>query len=135
MACLDTTFFIDLHSPRSKHRPAATQKLADLVNRGELLATTRFNVAELFLGVHLAANKRKELQRVKKFLAGVQVLPFGRGAAWLFGKTGAYLRKGGNPIASLDLLIAVTALSTGHAIITRNPGHFARVPGLIVESY
>jgi tRNA(fMet)-specific endonuclease VapC len=135
MACLDTCVYVDLFRTKSQHREAAARKLDDLLARGELLVTTRFNVAELYLGVHLAAEKSLELQRVRQFLAKVQIINLGRRAAWFFGKTKAFLRQQGRPIADLDLLIAATAQSLGHAVITRNLGHYVRVPGLRVETY
>ncbi len=83
----------------------------------------------------MTANKKQEFQRVKTVLAGLQILQFGSRAAWLYGKSSAYLRSTGQLIGQLDLLIATTAQSRGHLVVTRNPAHFARVPGLVVESY
>ncbi len=42
----------------------------------------------------------------------------------------ADLRRRGQLIPDLDLLIAATALSHDLALLTRNVRHFARIPGL-----
>jgi hypothetical protein len=53
MACLDTSFLIDLAGGGGKLRCArAATKLRHLAARGESLTTTRFNVAELYVGVY-----------------------------------------------------------------------------------
>jgi predicted nucleic acid-binding protein len=41
----------------------------------------------------------------------------------------------GRPAGDMDTLIAAIALAHGQRLVTRNPKHFADVPGLIVESY
>jgi predicted nucleic acid-binding protein len=57
-------------------------------------------------------------------------------AAKSFGRTVAHLRHIGRPTGDLDMLIAATSLAGGHALlITRNPSHFASIPGLTVERY
>jgi predicted nucleic acid-binding protein len=43
-------------------------------------------------------------------------------------------RRIGQPIDGADAWIAATALLYGIPVVTHNPGHFARVPGLMVIS-
>jgi predicted nucleic acid-binding protein len=35
----------------------------------------------------------------------------------------------------LDLIVAAVAAGTGFSLLTRNPRHFADIPGLVIESY
>lgn len=45
------------------------------------------------------------------------------------------LRQRGEPIGDFDVLIAATAVAAGLPVVTDNTRHFARVDGLMVESY
>ena len=52
MALLDTTFLIDLMKETKSKRPGrATQKLAELMQRGDPLRVPVFAIAELEVGV------------------------------------------------------------------------------------
>jgi len=135
VACLDTTVFVDLNRPKSRFHRLASQKLLELLGRGEDLVTTRFNVAEMYVGVQLVRDHEQELNRVKQFLASLQVLVFHDRAAWLYAEASAVLRRAGRTSGDMDILIAATAMAAGHRIVTRNPTHFAGIPGLFVETY
>jgi predicted nucleic acid-binding protein len=135
MACLDTTILVDLSagSPRLKKR--ALEKIAQLAERGETLVTTRFNVAELLVGVARAADPAAEKAAVKVLLDYLEVLEFDGRSAELFGEITAHLQKSGKPAGDMDVLIAATALAAGHGLVTRNAAHFANIPALNVEDY
>ena len=135
MACLDTTMLIDLSRRGGRRRPRAFEKLQELVRQGESLATTRFNVAELLVGVERSSNRRREEQAVQAVLEGLAVLDFDGTAAKLFAQITAYLYTLGKPAGDMDVLIAATALSAGHRLITRDVSHFCDVPQLVVETY
>ena len=47
-----------------------------------------------------------------------------------FASLRATLRRQGQPLADMDLLIAATALEHDLTLVSRNALHFARVPGL-----
>ncbi len=48
----------------------------------------------------------------------------------LFGRHRSVLRRQGNMIPDMDLLIAATALNYDLTLMTRNIRHFARIPDL-----
>lgn len=71
MACLDTTILIDAAGRGGRGlRARAREKLASLVDAGEVLTTTRFTVAELWVGVERpTAKERKRQERRFRILA------------------------------------------------------------------
>ena len=135
MACLDTTLLIDLGRSRGELSRRAARKTVELALQGEVVVTTQFNVAELYVGVQLARDAKREAESVERVLAGLEVLSFDDRAAWLFAEFSARLRRLGRPIGDMDVLIAATAVAFGQKLITRNPGHFVDIPHLRLESY
>lgn len=136
MACLDTTFLIDLsRRGASRHRARARKKLRELVGRGEAMVTTRFNVAELYVGVFRSPDSAREDKAVRAVLGGVEILEFSDAVARIFGRITAHQQIVGQPAGDMDVLIAATALAANHSLVTRNPSHFGNVPGLSAESY
>jgi len=85
MACLDTTMLIDLAGRSDRLRKRALDKIKELVKRGENLVTTRFNVAELSIGIARSDNPRAEEAVVHSLLADLGILEFDDKAAWVFG--------------------------------------------------
>jgi len=135
MACLDTSFLVDLQRRNTESGRRAARRITELAARGETLATTRLNAAELYLGVELARDRRRKLDSVDRVLSDLDILPFDDRAAWLFARSTAHLRRIGRPAGDMDVLIAATALANGHCLVTRNVSHFAAIPGLTVETY
>jgi predicted nucleic acid-binding protein len=135
MACLDTTMLIDLAGRGGRLRKRAIAKLKDLVRRDEVLVTTRFNVAELYVGVARSDNPRAEEKAVHSLLKDFGILEFDNRAAWLFGRLTAHLLGTGQPVGDMDVLIAATAMAAGHSLITRNIAHFVNIPELTAETY
>ncbi len=136
MACLDTTFLVDL--ARTRPSPAgerARAKRRQLADRGEPLLTTRFNVAELYVGLWRAPDVAREERAVAAILHGMGILEFDDRAARLFGRITARLQRLGRPAGDMDVLIGATALAADALFITRNAEHFADIPGLRVETY
>lgn len=135
MACLDTTILIDIAGRNVRLRKRALVKLNELVKRGEMLVTTRFNVAELYIGVARSDNPKSEETAMRNLLADLSILEFNDKAAWVFGQITAHLQNVGQPAGDMDVLIAATALAAGHSLITRNISHFVNIPQLTVEEY
>lgn len=135
MACLDTTILVDLIRRHSKLRPRALRKLRQLLHRGELLVTTRLNVAELYVGVERSDDPEREERLVHEALQGLGILDFEQRGARLFGRISAHLQEIGQPAGDMDVLIAATSMAAGHCLVTRNPAHFKSIPELAVESY
>ena len=136
MATLDTTILVDLLRRTSKRHRSALAKLAELGSRGESLVTTRFNVAELEVGIALSDDPSRDRQDVETLLAELGILEFEALSARAFARITAEKRRTGTSIGDMDALIAATSLTAGHPLlVTRNPAHFADIPGLEVEGY
>jgi tRNA(fMet)-specific endonuclease VapC len=136
MACLDTTVLIDLGGRGGKAlQGAARRKLEGLVAAGEPIVISRFTLAELFVGVHLCDDPATETKAVEAATRPFVILELTPDATMRFGAIVALRRQMGQPIDGLDALIAATASSAGHRLITRNAKDFVGVPGLVVESY
>ena len=136
MACLDTSFLLDAAGRGGRQlRARAREKLAALVEAGEVLTTTRFNVAELWVGVERTRDQPGELFRVETMLEPLTVLDFDGSSARVFGRITAFLYAHGSPRGDMDVLIASVALVHGEQLVTRNVRHFAGIPDLVVETY
>lgn len=136
MACLDTSFLVDLASRRGKLRTRAFKKLAELAVGPEPLATTRFCVAELYVGIARCERPKAEERAVKSVLEGLVILDFDDRAARLFAQITAELQVKGRPIGDMDVLIAATAMAAGHyRLVTKDTSHFTSIPQLDVEGY
>ena len=137
MATLDTSFLVDLLRRRSRFHQRALDKLDELHARGESLATTRFTVAELLVGIELSNDPPRDHADVETLLADLDILDFDGLSARVFARLRAEHRRSGRIIVGdMDTLIAATSLAGGHALlVTRNPSDFAGIADLAVESY
>ncbi len=136
MACLDTSFLVDLmREQRKRMEGPATVKLLELRRRGEILSTTLFTAAELFAGVSTTPASEENQVKVEKILSLLNILPFDMSTAKLFGFIYGDLRGHGLGIGAIDTLIATIALENDEVLITRNLRHFSRVPNLKFEPY
>jgi tRNA(fMet)-specific endonuclease VapC len=109
-------------------RPARARVEAGL-REGEI-ATTAINAFELWTG----ARSARQLETLGTLLAAIAILPVDAEAAEIAAAARRRLEQEGRGIGTADYLIAGVCLSRGLALLTRNRGHFQRVPGLVVES-
>jgi tRNA(fMet)-specific endonuclease VapC len=130
---LDTAFLVDV----LRDVPAAIEKVQALEAEGPLL-TTEVVAYELYHGIQHLGRKRRddEAARIDKVLARMDVLPFDRPSAIRAAELSGELRRRGQSVGIVDLLIASTALAHGgEALVTRDADDFRRVPGVRVETY
>jgi tRNA(fMet)-specific endonuclease VapC len=109
-----------------------------LANRpGTPLVIAAITAAELFAGIEAAdtdVRRRERTAFVDEVLRLLPVLPFDLAAAPTYAHLRRVLAQRGEPIGEHDLQIAAIALTHGHEVLTANPRHFGRVPGLVVHT-
>ena len=99
----------------------------------EEIAIAAITASELLHGVHRARTAAQRSRReafVEHLLSSVPVLPFDLNAARVHATLWADLAKRGINVGAYDLLIAATAVATGHRVATRDERSFPLVPGL-----
>ncbi len=90
--------------------------------------------AELRFGAVKLASPRFS-SAVESWLAGFEVLDWPTDASHHYAQVRAALERAGQPIGSMDLMIAAHALERDSALITNNAREFLRVPGLSVQEW
>jgi tRNA(fMet)-specific endonuclease VapC len=131
---LDTSFLVDLLRETSRGRVGpATSLLENLEN--EKLAISVHVACELFAGAELSDNPAEERRKVEALCAGLDVVTPDESFPRLYGAVLARLERRGERIATMDLLIATAALSSGASLVTRNARHLARVSELRLITY
>jgi len=126
---LETTFLIDFE--RENNRGSVGPAVAFLEEHQDSRLYVTFTVAgELAAGISPGDRARWE-----EFLAPFHVLSFNADVSWEYGRAYRYLSGNGLLIGTNDLWIAATALAYRMPVVTANPRHFRRVPGLEVADY
>lgn len=95
---------------------------------------SRINYTELIYGAYNSARVEQNLKIIEPFLENFSILEFDKNASLIFAKEKARLRRGGNIIADMDLMIASIAIENECILITNNRKHFERVQNLQIEA-
>jgi predicted nucleic acid-binding protein len=77
----------------------------------------------------------QNVKRLKSFLQKINVLDFDKNAAEHFARIKAMLKRQGNMIADMDLMIASVCLANNLILVTNNTKHFNRIKELTVENW
>ena len=99
------------------------------------ITISSITLSELMYGVSKSSKPEQNLMALTHFVAPLEILPYGDEAAKYYGDLRARLEKQGNPIGSLDMLIAAHALSISGTLVTNNEKEFNRVPNLNIENW
>jgi predicted nucleic acid-binding protein len=132
---LDSSFLIDLQRETARGRPGGALDLIEGLDDRELLGVSAYVVCELRAGAELARRPLREHEELDGLLSGLIVLYPDARFASAYGRLFAAVQRLRRPIATMDLLIATTALLSDAALVTRNVKDFSRVPGLRVLEY
>lgn len=92
-------------------------------------------LAELEYGARKSKQPVRNSEALEEFISPLEVAALDRAATVAYGNIRALLEKRGQPIGSMDLLIAAHAVSLGVPLATNNVREFKRVPGLRVENW
>lgn len=94
------------------------------------LAISLITFGEIYEGIYYGRNPKVAEQAFKNFLSGVILLPLNKSVMKQFARIRGDLRKQGMIISDNDILIAATAIFHGLELVSRNIGHFNRIPQL-----
>ena len=97
------------------------------------LYISRINYTELIYGAYNSTKINQNLKVIKPFLDSFEVLEFTKTSSLIFAKEKARLKKGGNIIADMDLMIASIAIENDCTLISNNIKHFDRIQNLKLE--
>ena len=122
---LDTDILIDV----LRGSPEAINLVQSLESNHNL-STTSVNSFELIHGAWKTDNPPKNLQAVERLISRLTILSFTFECSEIAGKITASLEREGRTIGFRDVFIASITLSNGLGLVTRNRGHFERIPGL-----
>lgn len=128
MRCVDSSFVIDL----LRGLPAAVARAAELDAEGQVVALPAPCVPEVVRGGHLAGPR--EVRRTEQLLAQFEILPLDLAAAHTAGRIAVECDARGTRVPMLDCLIA-GIVREHHAPLISRDSDFARIPGLLVETY
>ena len=102
---------------------------------GEGLFISSLTIAELEFGVQNSQQVERNRLALLKFLSYFNILDFARSDAIEYGKIKTGLRKKGQLIGPIDLLLAGQAVNREMTLVTNNLKEFSRVQGLKVEDW
>ncbi len=92
-------------------------------------------VAELEFGVQNSEREEQNRIALLKFLSVFNILNFDDSDAIDYGRMKVDLRKNGNVIGPIDMLLAAQALNKDMIFVTNNVKEFERVKGLRIEDW
>lgn len=92
-------------------------------------------LAELEHGITKSSRPARNRAALEQFVSPLEVASFDRDATAAYGRLRNLLEKKGQPIGSMDLLIAAHAISLDVRLITHNVKEFGKVPGLRIEDW
>ena len=97
------------------------------------LYISRINYTELMYGAYNSTKINQNLTIIEAFLDNFTVLEFTEKSSLIFAKEKARLKKNGNIIADMDLMIASITIENNCTLISNNIKHFERVQNLLLE--
>ena len=97
------------------------------------LYISRINYTELIYGAYNSTKIIQNLKVIEPFLDSFKVLEFTKVSSLIFAKEKARLKKNGNIIADMDLMIASIAIENDCTLISNNIKHFESVQNLELE--
>jgi len=104
------------------------EKIISLPN--DELYITIINYTELLYGIYNSNKITQNKEKILPFLDNFKILQFDKNSSQIFAKLKAKLKKQGNIIADMDLMIASIAIANKATLYTNNLKHFKRIEDL-----
>ena len=134
MIHVDTSFLVDLLREGSRGKPGPASRLLERLGDEEL-ASSVFVACELIGGAELSAHPQRERRNVERLLSSLRVEFPDERFAPAYGRLLAWQSRRPGRIATMDLLIATSAVVAGASLVTRHVKDFSRVPDLQLVPY
>ena len=96
----------------------------------EDLCITIINHTELLYGIYNSNKTTQNREKILPFLDSFKILYFDKNASEIFAKLKSKLKKQGNIIADMDLMIACITIANKAILFTNNIKHFERIKEL-----
>ncbi len=113
-----------------------TPELRERFNiNAERLCISSITLGELHYGAEKSARRASNLAEIARFVARLDVLPFGEKAAAHYGQVRAELARAGTPCGPHAMQIGGHARSEGLIVVTNNLREFERMPGVRTENW
>ncbi len=134
MTHLDTSFVVDLLRERARGSDGPAHQLLDTLADEELSISIHV-ACELHAGAELSSTPAAEHARVAALCSALRIVPADERFPLEYGSLLGEMRRRGESIATMDLLVATAARVEDAPLVTRNVRHFERVPKLHVIAY
>ncbi len=110
-----TRFLLDTGSAADyiNRRHDVYERARSAVTHGHRVGIGLPVLAELWYGVENSSTRDRNAERLRRVLPDLIVWPLTEQAAEIYGRVAAELRRAGQPIGKIDMLIAAIALSLG----------------------
>ena len=115
-------------------RPANVLEVIKNKSRSGIYISS-LTIAELEYGVEYSKYIEDNRIALLKFISLFEVLKYDDADAIEYGKLKTKLKKAGNIIGPIDMLLASQALSKDLIFVTNNAAEFTRIDGLIIEDW
>lgn len=114
-----------------------TPQLINTINKKSKhdIYISSLTIAELEFGVENSQYVEKNRVALLKFISLFRILPFDDEDAVCYGKLKTKLKKKGEIIGPIDMLLAAQALSKDLIFVTNNADEFSRVDDLKIEDW
>ncbi len=114
-----------------------TPQLINTINKKSKhdIYISSLTIAELEFGVENSQYVEKNRVALLKFISLFRILPFDDEDAVCYGKLKTKLKKKGEIIGPIDMLLAAQALSKDLIFVTKCADEFSRVDGLKIEDW
>jgi len=128
---LDTSFLIDVMNTDD----AALRRVDEIEADGIEQNVPAMTLQELYIGVGASDLPERERRKIEYVVESRPIVPTTEEIARKAGRIDGRLRRQGERIDLGDATIGATGIVRDEPVVTGNPEHFQRIPGLDVESY
>jgi predicted nucleic acid-binding protein len=119
----------------SAHLKGDSRVFTRLIQHSGGLHVSVLSLCELYSWVLRRNAPQRRLESLEQMISDMRVVEVDATVARNGGELRADMLDRGKPIATVDLLIAATAITHDLTVVTHNVKHFADVPGLRVQDW